>query len=113
VLRILSSAYESAGNLTEALACLRKAGTIEQRLKSEDTERRARALAARRRLDQASVETERYKRLALEDSLTGLANRRSLDDRLAAMLREAHTRNSVLTIALADVDHFKGINDRF
>ena len=113
VLRILSTAYESAGNLTEALASLRKSGAIEQRLKSEDTERRARALAARRRLDQASLETERYKRLALEDSLTGLANRRSLDDRLAAMLREAHTRNSVLTIALADVDHFKGINDRF
>jgi diguanylate cyclase (GGDEF)-like protein len=113
VLRILSTAYEAAGNLTEALGCLRKSGAIEQHLKSEDTERRARALAARRRLDQASLETERYKRLALEDSLTGLANRRSLDDRLAAMMREAHTRNSVLTIALADVDHFKGINDRF
>jgi diguanylate cyclase (GGDEF)-like protein len=113
VLRILSTAYEAAGNLTEALGCLRRAGAIEQRLKSEDTERRARALAARRRLDQASLETERYKQLALEDSLTGLANRRSLDDRLATMMREAHTRGSVLTVALADVDHFKGINDRF
>ena len=113
VLRILSTAHEGAGNLTEALACLRRAGDIEQRLKSEDTERRARALAARRRLDQASLETDRYKRLAMEDSLTGLANRRSLDDRLATMMREAHTRGSVLTLALADVDHFKGINDRF
>jgi diguanylate cyclase (GGDEF)-like protein len=113
VLRILSTAYESAGNLTEALACLRKSADIEQHLKSEDTERRARALAARRRLDQASVETERYKRLALEDSLTGLANRRSLDDRLGNLMREAHARGSVVTVALADVDHFKGINDRF
>jgi diguanylate cyclase (GGDEF)-like protein len=113
VLRILSTAYEAAGNLTEALGCLRKAGAIEQRLKSEDTERRARALAARRRLDQASLETERYKQLAFEDALTGLANRRSLDDRLATMMREAHARGSVLTVALADVDHFKGINDRF
>jgi len=113
VLRILSTSYEAAGNLTEALGCLRKAGAIEQRLKSEDTERRARALAARRRLDQASLETERYKQLAFEDSLTGLANRRSLDDRLATMMREAHARGSVITVALADVDHFKGINDRF
>jgi len=113
VLRILSAAHEGAGNLTDALACLRRAGDIEQRLKSEDTERRARALAARRRLDQAGLETDRYKRLAMEDSLTGLANRRSLDDRLASMMREAHTRGSVLTVALADVDHFKGINDRF
>jgi len=113
VLRVLSTAYEAGGNLTEALACLRRAGDIEQRLKSEDTERRARALAARRRLDQASLETERYKQLALEDSLTGLANRRSLDDRLGSLMREAHARGSVITVALADVDHFKGINDRF
>jgi diguanylate cyclase (GGDEF)-like protein len=113
VLRILSTAYEAAGNLTEALACLRKSTDIEHHLKSEDTERRARALSARRRLDQASVETERYKRLAMEDSLTGLANRRSLDDRLASLMREAHARGTVVTVALADVDHFKGINDRF
>ncbi len=113
VLRVLSTSYEAAGNLTEALACLRKAGAIGERLKSEDTERRARALAARRRLDQASLETERYKRLALEDSLTGLANRRSLDDHLASLMREAHARGSLITVALADVDHFKGINDRF
>ena len=113
VLRMLSQAYEIAGNLTEALRCLREAGAIEQALRSEDTERRARALAARRRIEQASVEAERYKRLALEDSLTGLANRRSLDDRLGLLLREAQSRGSVITVALADVDHFKGINDRF
>ena len=28
-------------------------------------------------------------------------------------MREAHARGSVVTVALADVDHFKGINDRF
>ena len=113
VLRSLSQAYESTGNLTEALSCLRRAGVIEQSLRSEDTERRARALSARRRLDQASQETERYKRLAMEDALTGLANRRQLDERLACLMREAATRGTVVTIALADVDHFKGINDRF
>jgi diguanylate cyclase (GGDEF)-like protein len=59
------------------------------------------------------METERYKRLAMEDALTGLANRRQLDERLAALLREARKSGSVVTVALADVDHFKGINDRF
>jgi diguanylate cyclase (GGDEF)-like protein len=113
VLRILSQAHESTGNLTEALVCLRKAGTIEQRLKSEDTERRARAVSARRRLEMASQEAQRYRRLAMEDALTGLANRRQLDERLATLMREVATRGSVLTVALADVDHFKGINDRF
>ncbi len=113
VLRNLSQAHESAGNLAEALACLRRAGAIEQSLKSEDTERRARALSARRRLDAAAGETERYRRLAMEDALTGLANRRQLDERLATLMREAQVRGTVVTVALADVDHFKGINDRF
>ena len=72
-----------------------------------------RALSARRRLDAASQETERYKRLAMEDALTGLANRRQLDERLATLMREANTRGTVVTVALADIDHFKGINDRF
>jgi diguanylate cyclase (GGDEF)-like protein len=113
VLRILSQVHERLGELTEALTCLRRAGSIEQRLKNEEAERRARALSARRRLEQANREAERYRRLALEDSLTGLANRRQLDERLATLLREARTRGSVVTVALADVDHFKGINDRF
>jgi len=86
---------------------------LEQELKGEETERRARALAARRRLEIANREAERFKRLALEDALTGLANRRQLDERLASLVRDARTRGTVVTVALADVDHFKGINDRF
>ncbi|MGZ5078773.1 MAG: diguanylate cyclase [Usitatibacter sp.] len=113
VLRILSQVHESLGHLTEALACIREAGVIEHRLRSEETESRARALAARRRLDQARLETERYRRLAMEDSLTGLANRRQLDERLEGLMRDAAKAGSIVSVALADVDHFKGINDRF
>jgi diguanylate cyclase (GGDEF)-like protein len=113
VLRILSQAHEALDQISEALACIRKAGAIEQVLRSEETESRARALAARRRLDQARVETERYQRLAKEDALTGLANRHQLDERLEALVREARKAGTVVTVALGDVDHFKGINDRF
>ncbi len=113
VLRVLSVGHEALGDLSAALACLRRAGAIEQRLKSEETERRARSLSARRRVEQANLEAERYRRLAMEDSLTGLANRRQLDEQLEAMMREAESRGDVVTVALADVDHFKGINDRF
>jgi diguanylate cyclase (GGDEF)-like protein len=113
VLRILSQVHESLGQVGEALGLLRRAGALEQALRSEEAESRARAIAARRRLDAARVETERYRRLAMEDALTGLANRRQLDERLAVLMREAARTGSVVTVALADVDHFKGINDRF
>ena len=113
VLRILSQVHEALHQLTEALACIRKAGVIEQCLRGEEAQGRTRVLAARRRLDQARLETERYRRLAMEDSLTGLANRRQLDQRLEGLMREAGKVGSVVTVALADVDHFQGINDRF
>jgi diguanylate cyclase (GGDEF)-like protein len=113
VLRILSQVHEAEGELGQALSCIRRAGAIEQRLHSEETEGRARALAARRRLEAARQETERYKRLAMEDALTGLANRRQIDERVEALVREAGKSGHAVTVALADVDHFKGINDRF
>ena len=113
VLRVLSQVHEAMGDFATALSCMRKSGVIEQRLRNEEAESRARALATRRRLDQARLESERYRRLALEDSLTGLANRRQLDERLQALLRDARKAGAAITVALADVDHFKGINDRF
>ena len=114
VLRILSQVHEALDDLGAALACVRKAGAIEQALRRPRRPRAARGRWPRaRRLDQARLETERYRRLAMEDSLTGLANRRQLDERLRALMREARKAGSVVTVALADVDHFKGINDRF
>jgi diguanylate cyclase (GGDEF)-like protein len=113
VLRAISHAHEALAQLPEALAAIRRAGDIEQKLRTEDAENRARAISARRRLEQERVETERYRRLAMEDSLTGLANRRQLDERLEVLMREAARSGALVTVALADVDHFKGINDRF
>lgn len=111
--RVLSEALEAGGDLAGALGCLRRAAAIEESLRTEEAERQARSLSARRRVEQARLETERYRRLAMEDALTGLANRRSLDERLEALLAEARSGNSAVCVALADVDHFKGINDRF
>lgn len=49
---------------------------------------------------------EEGRRLAFHDRLTGLANRRALDDRLARLRGD-------YTLAVIDVDRFKGFNDRF
>lgn len=47
-------------------------------------------------------------RLAERDPLTGLLNRRAIEDRFA-MLRA----KGFAALALLDLDHFKGVNDRF
>jgi diguanylate cyclase len=48
---------------------------------------------------------------ALTDPLTGLANRRHFDERLADALVEAERNASALSLLIADVDHFKTFND--
>lgn len=49
--------------------------------------------------------------LARTDSLTGLANRRALDESLWRELARADRTGQPLTVALIDMDHFKRFND--
>jgi len=48
-----------------------------------------------------------------EDGLTGLCNRRYLDERLADEFRRASRHNRKICVALADIDFFKRVNDLF
>jgi diguanylate cyclase (GGDEF)-like protein len=45
------------------------------------------------------------------DPLTGCVNRRTLEARLRADLRQARRRGSTIAVAAIDLDHFKAIND--
>jgi diguanylate cyclase (GGDEF)-like protein/PAS domain S-box-containing protein len=51
--------------------------------------------------------------LATKDSLTGLANRRSLDEKLQLEWKCNQRCKSSLAFILADVDHFKNYNDHY
>ncbi|HTX60101.1 MAG TPA: diguanylate cyclase [Verrucomicrobiae bacterium] len=51
--------------------------------------------------------------MAMVDALTGLPNRRALEEAARHAIREAREDGSPLCIALADVDLFKTVNDRF
>lgn len=61
------------------------------------------------RLQQENLELERAK---TTDPLTGLFNRRALDDSLQREWRRAFRNQSSLAALLLDVDHFKSINDK-
>ncbi|AUG05962.1 sensor domain-containing diguanylate cyclase [Pseudomonas sp. S09G 359] len=50
--------------------------------------------------------------LAATDALTGLANRRVLDERLRLEWDRAQRSTEPLTVLMIDVDHFKAFNDR-
>lgn len=61
-----------------------------------------------RDLEQALRYTER---LAMHDELTGIYNRRFLEQRLAGEVQRAQRYGSALSIALLDLDRFKEVND--
>ena len=50
---------------------------------------------------------------ALVDDLTGLANRRRLDETLRSELDAAEALGTSVTLVLGDLDHFKLVNDRY
>ncbi len=54
---------------------------------------------------------ERLARQASTDGLTGLANRRAFDERLASELARARRYGRSLSLVLLDLDHFKRVND--
>lgn len=70
---------------------------------------------------QAIVSRERWLRsrgdaladLAHRDPLTGLANRRALDDALSVIWSAAKARHEPVSVLFLDVDHFKALNDRY
>jgi diguanylate cyclase (GGDEF)-like protein len=56
--------------------------------------------------------SQTLERESQEDPLTGVANRRAFTQRLSAEIEVALAVNQPLTIAIADLDHFKFVNDR-
>ena len=69
-------------------------------------------ITARKRMEEASEEARRHWQFhASHDHLTGLANRRRLDDAIAAEARRCMRNDTALSLLMMDVDFFKSYND--
>lgn len=67
-----------------------------------------RFLSIRRERDQALIKARTLKQLSECDSLTGLYNRRIVEERFATLRQQGYC-----TFAILDLDHFKRINDTY
>jgi len=122
----------------EALSEVYAAEALEHRLLEEENQRRLLGLAAQFEADQAKARNSELEKLnaalleanqenarlltelraqsrllELQALLTGLWNRRYLDLELPRELERARRYGHPLSVALADLDHFKAVNDRF
>ena len=67
-----------------------------------------------RRIDleqELRAQRDQFARRSCIDALTGLANRRELNDSLAAAVSDARAQQTPLSLLILDLDHFKAVND--
>ncbi len=75
---------------------------------------RARSQVRRKRYsDHLRNRLEERIEAAVIDSLTGLHNRRYMETHLATLVDEARRSGRSLSVLLADIDHFKSVNDTY
>jgi diguanylate cyclase (GGDEF)-like protein len=111
-----SRARQQAASLqTELLRLRRERDLIEARRLS--TERAKAGLEAinqqlSQKVDEVEALQAALQRQAVRDFLTGLFNRRHLNDVLPSMLALARRDGQPLAVAIIDLDHFKDVNDQ-
>ncbi len=64
-------------------------------------------------LEELGVKTQQLEVMVKQDSLTGVHNRRFLEQVLELEFQKAQLNDDLLSLALLDLDNFKSINDQF
>jgi diguanylate cyclase (GGDEF)-like protein len=100
--------HAARGDFAEAFEAHKEFFAAHNRLHSSKREAQARARQAMFETSEARQEAERFREQARRDPLTGLRNRRYVDEQLPVLLADA---DPALTLAIVDLDHFKRIND--
>ncbi|MEO8297773.1 MAG: tetratricopeptide repeat-containing diguanylate cyclase [Burkholderiales bacterium] len=117
----LYRAHAAQGSVAQALHHLEQYLALSRERSSRQLQAQSRVLVTRLEMEQARQQAERARSearrhrrradawadAALHDSLTGLLNRRGLEERLAALGQPG----GPLTVLMVDVDHFKRVND--
>jgi PleD family two-component response regulator len=131
---MLAKLYKARGQSDEAYDHLEKYLEVKEKLSSDASRQRFEALQIKFDVDQNEREKNLYReqnikltemnselerlsqelfRQANEDPLTGLYNRRRLEQELEKELSRVQRTSGKLTVMIGDIDNFKQINDRF
>ena len=111
VLQEQAELYAAAGDYRRAFATYKAFHRAEEAQRSAQQEAQARTRQAIFETTEARQHAERFREQARTDPLTGLPNRRYVDEELPFVLARAEAAGVPVTVALADLDHFKRIND--
>ncbi|GAA1616502.1 tetratricopeptide repeat-containing diguanylate cyclase [Actinoplanes couchii] len=107
VLEEQAELHAARGDHARAFIVHKRFHAAERELHSQQRDAQARARHAVFETAEARREAERFREQARRDPLTGLPNRRYVDEHLPALL----AAGGPTVVALVDLDHFKRVND--
>ena len=117
---IMQTALDSTQDIVEGL----NAGAddyITKPLNFAELEARVKSLLRIKALQESLEERERQleeineklQRMSMTDGLTGIANRRALEEKLKDMFEHSLRLHEPLSIVMCDIDRFKSVNDTY
>jgi diguanylate cyclase (GGDEF)-like protein len=114
-IRVLPAFYETWWFRLAAIALLLLLGYAAYRLRVRALEARGRELErlVSERTNELQAAYARIEEASLTDPLTGLRNRRFLEQAILADVETAHRKREDLIFLLVDLDHFKSVNDTY
>ncbi len=117
---LASQIYVAQGNNGQALDEMRRLRLREQLIRADGLETRERVIEwqvdlrqRQQHVNRLEVTSRQLEKLSLEDTLTGIPNRRNFELYAGELLRSGLERGLPPCVALIDVDKFKQINDNF
>lgn len=115
-----SLAYEEVRVSLETAQTVEQVQAAVQALLTNSLQAKRDAEELKVHLNKAQTETAlmreklgRVEKLAALDGLTSLANRRSFEEFLREAVADSHAEHTPLSLVMADLDHFKRINDKY
>lgn len=66
-----------------------------------------------RKIEEIEALQQQLRQQAIHDPLTGLYNRRFLEETLGRELAQAHRTQEAMSLAMIDIDRFKSVNDAY
>jgi diguanylate cyclase (GGDEF)-like protein len=99
--------HAARGEFAEAFAAHKEFFAAYNRMHSMQREAQARTRQVMLETTEAREEAEHFREQARRDPLTGLRNRRYVDEQLPGLI----AADPLITVAILDIDHFKQIND--
>lgn len=100
------------GLVAQLMSDTRGVQTDMARSREQLVEARRQAQSQEARVGQLEKELETVAGLVREDALTGVLNRRGMEDAYAAEVARGERRGTPFSLAMLDLDNFKQLNDR-